>query len=305
MKFRNLDLNLLVALNALLTEKNVSLAGKRIHLRQSAMSGALNRLRKYFNDELLVNAGRGMVLTPRAEMLIEPVRIALLHIETTIASPPELTFEPETTRRTFLITASDGMIESFLAPALAQPEMSGKQLTFEISLANEHAVENLERGQTDLLIVQEPYESPLHPKKVLFTDEYVVVACKSNRKIGATISKQAFLQATHVAVHPSGARAAPWEELVFQRFKQRHAAVVAPDASSVPHFLIGTERIATMRRRYAESYAQRLPLKILRCPLPIAKVREVMQWQAMRHDDPGRLWLVKMLHRFAARSGHR
>src|SRR6476469_8001729 len=95
------DLNLLVTLDALLTEKNVTRAGMRMNLSQSAMSGALARLRDFFQDELLVPMGRTMVLTPLAEDLIQPVRDVLLQIQATIATKPH--FEPATSTRHFTL----------------------------------------------------------------------------------------------------------------------------------------------------------------------------------------------------------
>ena len=86
MRFGRLDLNLLVALDALLTEKSVSLAADRLCLSQSATSSALGRLRDYFGDELLVVKGRHMILTARAEELIEPVRAVLEQIRSAVAA---------------------------------------------------------------------------------------------------------------------------------------------------------------------------------------------------------------------------
>ena len=94
MRFKGLDLNLLVALDVLLTERNVSRAADKLCLSQSATSGALARLREYFDDELLVQVGRKMVCTPRAQMLEGKVRAALLQIDGTIIQPPE--FDPTT-----------------------------------------------------------------------------------------------------------------------------------------------------------------------------------------------------------------
>src|SRR5438093_9544645 len=117
MRFNKLDLNLLVALNVLLTEKNISRAAERIHLSQSAMSNALARLRSYFVDELLVPSGRQLILTPRAESLVEPVREVLMRIESTIAAQPQ--FDPSTASHTFTLLVSDFTTTVFV-PALLE-----------------------------------------------------------------------------------------------------------------------------------------------------------------------------------------
>jgi len=89
MQFRQLDLNLLVALDALLTECNITEAGRRVFLTQSAMSGALARLREHFADELLIQVGRKMVTTPLADSLAGPVREILLKIDAAVKTRPE------------------------------------------------------------------------------------------------------------------------------------------------------------------------------------------------------------------------
>src|SRR5579871_1564223 len=105
MQLSHLDLNLLVALDALLTECSITAAGRRVHLTQSAMSGALGRLREFFNDDLLTPVGRKMVRTAMGESLAEPVREILLQIKETIASIPA--FDPATSKRRFSLMMSD------------------------------------------------------------------------------------------------------------------------------------------------------------------------------------------------------
>jgi DNA-binding transcriptional LysR family regulator len=91
MRFNKLDLNLLVALDALFRLRSVSRAAEQLHMSQSALSSSLARLREYFDDELLVQVGRQMELTPRAEVLREAVRDVLVRVDTTITAMPSLT----------------------------------------------------------------------------------------------------------------------------------------------------------------------------------------------------------------------
>jgi LysR family transcriptional regulator, nod-box dependent transcriptional activator len=296
MRFRDLDLNLLVALDALLTERNVSLAGRRVHLKQSAMSAALSRLRRYFDDDLLINVGRHMALSPLAESLVEPVREALRQIEATILSPPEKSFDPRTSQRMFSILASDDLVDSFLAPALRNLGGIAPQVGFELRFSGDEPPEALQRGLADLLLVQEPYAAAQHPRRVLFDDEYVVVAWSQSRQIGARLTAETFLAASHVIVRfAGGRRGASWEELAFQRLPKRRAAVLVPDFSSVPHLVVGTDRIATMHRRHALLYARFMPLKLLACPIRIPRVRYVVQWHSRNDSDAGLAWLAKAL----------
>src|SRR4029434_1591433 len=105
MELHLFDLNLLVALDALLTERNVTRAGNRLNLSQSAMSGALARLRHYFHDELLVPVGGQMAWTRVAEGLVEPVRAILVRIRGTLGSKPQ--FDPLTATRNMSLAVSD------------------------------------------------------------------------------------------------------------------------------------------------------------------------------------------------------
>ncbi|MEC4511813.1 LysR family transcriptional regulator, partial [Klebsiella pneumoniae] len=105
MRFNKLDLNLLVALDALLSEQNISRAAEKIHLSQSATSNALARLREYFDDELLVQVGRKMEPTPRAEALKDAVRDILVRVDATVAAQPE--FGPAQANRLFRLFVSD------------------------------------------------------------------------------------------------------------------------------------------------------------------------------------------------------
>src|SRR5471032_1661194 len=116
MRFNRLDLNLLVALDALLDERKITRAAERLSLSQSAISGMLARLREYFDDELLVPVGRNLELTPLARELVTPVRNVLLQIQTVVAINPE--FDPATASRHFKIASSDYVIGIFLRKAI-------------------------------------------------------------------------------------------------------------------------------------------------------------------------------------------
>lgn len=124
MRFNHLDLNLLVALDVLLEEQNITRAAERLHMTQSATSGVLARLRTYFEDELLVQVGRKMQPTPYATELAKPVREVLLTIQSSITAKP--VFDPATSKRHFRLVTSDYLISVLFArdpehsPASAQ-----------------------------------------------------------------------------------------------------------------------------------------------------------------------------------------
>lgn len=113
MRFNHLDLNLLVALDVLLEEQNITRAAERLHMTQSATSGVLGRLRLYFEDELLAQVGRKMQPTPYARELAAPVREILLTIQSSITAKP--VFDPATSKRHFRLITSDYLISVLFA----------------------------------------------------------------------------------------------------------------------------------------------------------------------------------------------
>src|SRR6516164_184452 len=161
MDFDGLDLNLLVALDALFAEKSVSRAGERLHLSQSATSGALARLRQAFHDPLLVQVGRRMTLTPLAEGLVEPVKEFLLHAETILNGSP--VFDPTTSTRKFRVQMSDYVQTVVMTEALPRLQSLAPGISLELVWNIEGISEPLERGEIDLAVTPASYLSPGHP----------------------------------------------------------------------------------------------------------------------------------------------
>ncbi|MFT4077601.1 MAG: LysR family transcriptional regulator [Asticcacaulis sp.] len=298
MRFGRLDLNLLVALDVLLAERNVTVAADRLCLSQSAMSGALARLREYFDDELLINTGRKMILTPRAESLVTPVRNVLLQIKTTITTTPE--FLPAESDRNFSIVMSDYSLDVMVAPALAQIALLAPNLTFEISPIGDRPIGQLESREIDLLITIDQAVSDQHPKATLFTDDYVVIAWDQNTEIGEFLDRETYGALGHVTVQFGKARLPTLEEYFLQTLKiKRRIEMFAPSFTSVPRLIAGTNRIATVHRRMAQKAAETMPLRLYDVPAEMPKVTQVVQWHASASDDQALMWVVKQIQTYA------
>jgi LysR family nod box-dependent transcriptional activator len=301
MRFGRLDLNLLVALDMLLAERNVTVAADRLCLSQSAMSGALGRLREYFDDDLLIHTGRKMVLTARGESLVVPVRNVLLQIKTTITTTPE--FIPSDSDRHFSIVMSDYSLQVMLAGALRQISEQAPNLTFEIASIGDRPIAQLESREIDLLVTIDQAVSEQHPKETLFTDDYVVIACDQNALIRGEIDLDTYCALGHVAVQFGKARLPALEEYFLQTAKvRRRIEMLAPTFSAVPDLVVGTNRIATVHRRMAELAAQRLPLKIYALPIHMPVVIQVVQWHSSASDDLALMWVIKELQGYASGS---
>lgn len=300
MRLGRLDLNLLVALDALLTERSVSLAADRLCLSQSATSSALGRLRDYFGDELLVVKGRNMILTTRAEELIEPVRAVLEQIRTTIAIAPA--FDPASSDRQIRLMASDYSTQVLLAEALAQLAHTAPNMRFEIQPMGDLPVDALERGYIDLLLTIDYAISADHPSQILFEDDYVVVGWNGNPAMQVPMTRELYFELGHVTPRFGKARTPAFEDWFVRRQKQqRRIEVVAPTFLSLPGLLINTNRVATMHRRMAMQVVSALPLVMCETPFAIPPIREAVQWHISNNNDRALRWVVEQ---FAAIAEH-
>ncbi|MCW1403813.1 LysR family transcriptional regulator [Novosphingobium sp. MW5] len=299
MRFGRLDLNLLVALDALLTERSVSLAADRLCLSQSATSSALGRLRDYFGDDLLVVRGRQMVLTARAEELVDPVRAVLEQVRQTIAVAPQ--FDPATSDRQIRLMASDYSTEVMVSKMVNELAEVAPQMRFEIQPMNDHPVELIERNQIDLLLTIDFAISADHPSIILFEDDHVVVGWDQNPIMQAPITKQVYFDAGHVTSRFGKSRIPAFEDAFQRRQKQsRRVEIVAPTFLSVPRLIIGNHRIATMHRRMAERMVQIHPLVMRELPFDIPPIREALQWHISNNNDAALRWVIERMAAHAA-----
>lgn len=294
MRFGRLDLNLLVALDALLTERSVSLAAEKLCLSQSATSSALGRLRDYFSDELLVVKGRNMVLTARAEELIEPVRAVLEQIRSTITIAPP--FDPATAERNIGIMASDYITQVLLCKVIAQMESEAPGLRFEIQPMGDNPHDLLERGYIDLLVTIDYAVSTDHPSQFLFEEDYVVIGWDANPAMDRPMTRDLYFGLGHVTARFGKARVAAFDDWFVRRQKQqRRVEVIAPTFLSVAGLVVNTNRIATVHRRMAEMFVRNFPLVMRETPFAIPPIREVVQWHISNGNDAALSWVVERL----------
>jgi len=288
MRFRGLDLNLLVALDVLLRLCNVSLAADKLHLSQSATSGALGRLRLYFEDELLVPSGRKMTLTPRARELVPAVQNALMLVDRTILQRPD--FSPQEAERTIRFIASDYMMIAGLAEPLHIIQKQAPNILFAQQSPRGEPSTPLEQGNVEFLAMPSIYLSHDHPSHELFTDDHVVVAWEDNDAVRDGIDMDTFLALRHVTVIFD--RMPSYEAWILQHFgNHRIMDVVVDSFATVPFLIVGTKRIAVMHKRAASIYQKMMPLRILPPPCPIPPLTVSLQWHRNNEDDPCEGWV--------------
>jgi LysR family transcriptional regulator, nod-box dependent transcriptional activator len=294
-----LDLNLLVALDALLTERSITRASERLHLSPSATSGALARLRTFFADELLTQIGRRMVPTPLGESLQGAVRDCLLHVQQTVEIRPQ--FDPATSKRNFRIMMSDFVSTVVMPLALKRLQSEAPGVTFHFLANDDEPWEALSRGEIDFLVLPQKFIHPDHPSRVLFEEEYVCVCWAGNTAVGDSITLEQCLELGHVVTRLGTLRPPTVDAWFFEQFgHSRRVEVVATTFASVPHMLVGTNRLSIMHRRLAELYSESLSLKILPVPVEMPRLVEMIQWHKYRDRDPGRVWMTDVLTATAA-----
>ncbi|MBT9386792.1 LysR family transcriptional regulator [Pseudooceanicola sp. CBS1P-1] len=289
MRFKGLDLNLLVALDILLSEKNVSRAADRLCLSQSATSGALARLRDYFGDDLLTQVGRQMVLTPRASELSDKVRSTLMQIDRTILRSPD--FTPRTAERRIRIIASDYATLTGLQRPLQEISRQAPLLQFEIQGPGADPQACLERGDVELMLMPEPCRAKGHPSVALFRDDYVVVAARGNSWLGEAISTEEFFAAEHVVARFPTFRPTFETWFVENHAESRRIACEAESFLAMPYLVAHTDRIALMHRRLAGTFASALDLRILPAPVAIPPLTEHLQWHVQSGSDDCLSWV--------------
>jgi len=300
MHFEQLDLNLLVALDALLTDRSITAAGVRVHLTQSAMSGALSRLREFFGDELLTQVGRKMVPTPLGESLADPVRNLLLQIKATIHTAPG--FDPSTSTRHFSVMMSDYVATVLMSEVLRRAEAAAPRVRFNI-MSNDVGTptEFLERADVDLLVMPRNYVSEKHPREDLYTDDFACIVWSGNELVGDELTQEQYLSLGHVVLQFGRGRIPVQDEWFLTKLGvTRRIEVLAMNFNSLPQHVIGSHRIATTQRRLAEYYARHFPLKIIEPPYELPSLTEAVQWHSIFSEDPGNRWLRTLFKEVAA-----
>lgn len=286
MRFHQFDLNLLVYLDALLTERSVSKAALRVHITQPSMSEALSRLRDYFADDLLVSVeGRRMVLTPAAQAMAAPIRSILLQVRAVSTTTKD--FDPETSDRRFSIMSSDYVAEVLLKTVLPGLRQCAPGVQLQIHRLDMEDRRQILRAELDLLIAPEIVVFNQLPSEPLWKDSQVWLVWQQNQLVGETLSLEQYGEMGHVCTGMDYHIA----EFLNLSGVARRAELTVPDICMAARAIEGTNLIATMPRRLAEIYAKPYALRLLEPALDFPPLCERVQWHTRQENDPGLIWL--------------
>ncbi|MDV7340698.1 LysR family transcriptional regulator [Terasakiella sp. A23] len=301
MNIRNLDLNLLVQLEALLNEASVTKAAASINLSQPAMSRALDRLRHMLKDPLLVRSGRGMVLTPRAEALRSPLQNALERVRTVLA-PNE--FNPATSQAHFRIIGVDYFSHVMMPAVLERLYREAPNIQVSIENMSAGGIEALKAGEIDLgigVIGDGPkLETSYHQK--LFDDDFICVMRKGHVLANAPLDLNGYCAADHALLSVTGKGGGAIDGLLENIGRTRKISLRLPHFLAIPSVVSRTDLITTIPRKLAMLFQGQ---GVAMCELPgelenpgftISQI-----WHERFHHDPARKWLRSIVKELSRR----
>jgi DNA-binding transcriptional LysR family regulator len=293
------DLNLLVVLDALLTEKSVTRAAERLFVTQPAVSGSLARLRDIFEDPLLVRVGREMELTVRARALAGPVREALLMVKAALGS--EESFDPAETKCEFRIAMTDYCSMTIL-PRIVR-ELSARAPGIELAVEGlvNKSFDRLETGEIDFLLTVVERTLLMHSRHPdmlrgadAFEDCYTCVVAADHPFDGA-------LTPEDFRAYPNATVSFGENTFTTDRAAYEHGgldqspALIAPSFSSLLFQLQGTTLIGTVPNRLAEMFAPMLGVRLLEPPIRLPTLTERLNWHVRSDADPGHRWMRNLI----------
>lgn len=299
MRAQHADLNLLVALDALLREQSVTKAARRLSVGQPAMSASLARLRKLFNDPLLVRSGRTLVPTPLAASLTDPVRSLLDEVEDLLARRPD--FDPATARRSFAVMATDYATFVFLRHVIGTVGGEAPGVQVRIRPLTHNFRHDLEHHEADLLILPREVDPGVsrHPHRTLFTERFVCVTWAGNREVGRRMTAETFCRLPHLAYAPEPLPSLA-ETALSALGVQRNIEVTAQSFVLAPFLVQGTRLVAVVHERVAQALAGVADARIWELPFDVQPVTEMMYWHARLETDAGHRWLRERIAAVAA-----
>jgi DNA-binding transcriptional LysR family regulator len=303
MHLNRFDLNLLVALDALLTERNVTRAAERVFIAQPAMSRALARLRRQFDDPLLVRIGREFRLTPVAEALVEPVRDALLQVQAALGTRP--VFEPARSKRVFSLMVPD-FVAPLLMPSVLRTLMTESE-TVKVRLENWSSTgpERLVNGEIDLFVsLDTPRVLGLREfpdslcRAELMPIRWVCAAASDHPATRKTLTRTEFGKLPQVYVWPPGDTLPVTEAISRQLGVELDLRVVTDNVLGVGFLLPGTRLVAILPEPLAKMLASFLAIRYVALPAGLLQDRRVeLFWHRRSEPDPGHAWFRDLVRR--------
>lgn len=293
MELRGIDLNLLVSLRVLLTQRHVTRSAEKLGLTQPAMSASLARSRTLFRDKLLVRGPQGLVLTPRGEQILEQLNKIMEVTERLIAVPGE--FTPETCNRTFALMGTD-FLEFILLPSLMATlatEAPNVQILF-VSPDRRNLEAMLANSELDLVVGYLPEPPKELIRRTLFREPFVCVARRGHPLLhDESLSLEHYVELPHVQVLLRDATmyGDAIDTAIAAIGLIRRVVLWQPNFLAVGNVVSRTDLISTVPSRVAAHFVQELPIVAYDPPLALPAPDFAMYWHSRSQEDAGHKWL--------------
>lgn len=296
MDISRVDLNLLVSLDALLAESNVTKAAARLNISQPALSAQLAKLRIVFNDALLLPAesGRGMTPTVRALALRGPLRSALQNLNSVVQS--ELTFNPMSDAKTFQVALSDNataVIGLRLIERLSSHAGRNVHVAFSISDSERDGL-LMEEGEIDLLIDSDRRIHRSMKMRVLLKEPFVMAQRKGHPRGKGRLSLDEYCSLQHIVVSPERGNVEGYMDAHLEKLgRQRNAVLAVPQFMMVPEILGSSDYVCTVPRMLLARFSD--VVDVFELPFDAEEFTLTMAWHPRNHGDPAVKWLREMI----------
>lgn len=294
-----INLNLLVALGALIDECSVSRAAERLGVTQSAMSHSLRQLRELLGDRLLVRGPRGMLLTPRAEALRAPLRRGLGELERVVAG--EVVWSPASEARVFRIAVGDYVAIRVLPRLIETIGREAPRVDLNVRPAElRDGPVLLETGELDVLVALDAGGAPGLRQRALLADDFACVARVGHPEIDGAIDLDLYCRLPHVLISPRGEAGSYVDGALARMDRRRRVALRVPYFLVAPLVVAGSDMILTAPTSLARELAEHYPLQVLKAPLELPRFTLSVIWHERFDEDPGHRWLREAMVRAAS-----
>lgn len=289
---KTLDLNLLVALNALLEEKHVTRAAERVNLSQPAMSRALYRLRVMFQDPLLVKGMKGMMLTTRAIALYGPLQNILREIAS-IVFPPSI--EPANMQGEIVIATRDYELATLFPKIITQITEEAPHLKLSIVSLRGDDLTPLENQNVDFVLAGSDSQSATLHRYTLYEESFVCMVSRSNSMLKKRMNLETYLKMNHCLVAINHFGLGVVDTLLAEKNLKRNVVVRVPHFLAASHIVAESNLVVTLPHRLGELLSQQKKIVLLKPPLKIPRFPIYLYWHVSNQNNPIHKWLRKII----------
>ena len=286
---KRLDLNLLITLEALLVEQNVTKTAARLHLSQPAVSAQLGRLRDLFDDLLLIPAQRGMTPTAKAIELLDPLRQALDQVRATVGT--HRNFDPAKAKLTVAIACTDYLQVAVVKPLVMKLRTRAPGVRVALRNLDSSQLEaQMARGDVDLALMQPQTAPPSLRTRHLFDERYVLIGRRNHSRLREGITVEEFARLEHVIVSlRGGGFVTPVDNALAALGHSRNVVLSATSFLFVPEIVLQSDFVALVPERLVHDRANKL--KLVDCPFPVEGFAVGMVWHERNHGHNGQRWI--------------